>query len=164
MILPSSTYANTSALCWCAGTTSPGERRTVSIRPSFPGTSGRVFVIRDVSFAIWRFALLEACDWNSTNARMNNENTCILLIYKLLIRFRGSEASADVLFEFVELAPPLQATLCHFDQDCSNRTRVPADVGLSSPFDTRAVQIAKSNPNLLLCVHRDLRIKQPTTL
>src|SRR5260370_24135472 len=121
MILPSSTYANTSALCWCAGTTSPGERRTVSIRPSFPGRSGRVFVIRDVSFAIWRFALLEACDWNSTNARMNNENTHILLIYKLLIRSRGSEAAADV-FEFVELAPAPQATLCHFDQDCFNRT------------------------------------------
>src|SRR5215471_11678394 len=111
MMLPSSTYANTSASCRCAGTTSPGERRTVSTRPSFPGTSGRVFVIRDVSFAIWRFALLEACDWNSTNARMNNENTYILLIYKLLIRSRGPEAAADV-FEFVELAPPLQATLC----------------------------------------------------
>src|SRR5215472_10433379 len=120
MMLPSSTYANTSALCWCAGTTSPGERRTVSIRPSFPGTSGRVFVIRDVSFAMWRFALLEACDWNSTNARRNTETTYILLIYKLLIRSPGSEAAADVLFEFVELAPPLQATLCHFDQDCSN--------------------------------------------
>jgi hypothetical protein len=80
---------------------------TVSIRPSFPGTSGRVFVIRDVSFAIWRFALLKACDWNSTNARMNNENTQIPLIYKLLVRSRGSEAAADV-FEFVELAPPLQ--------------------------------------------------------
>src|SRR5262249_45511277 len=92
MMLPSSTYANTSALCWCTGTTSPGERRTVSIRPSFPGTSGRVFVIRGVSFAIWRFALLEACDWNSTNARMNNENTHILLIYKLLIRSRGSHS------------------------------------------------------------------------
>src|SRR5215472_15548472 len=120
MMLPSSTYANTSALCWCAGTTSPGERRTVSIRPSFPGTSGRIFVIRDVSFAIWRFGLLEPRDWNSTNARMNNENTYILLIYKLLIRSRGSEATADVLFEFVELAPTLKATLCHFDQDCSN--------------------------------------------
>src|SRR5215472_11423971 len=119
MMLPSSTYANTSALCRWAGTTSPGERRTVSIRPSFPGTSGRVFVLRDVSFAIWRLALLEACNWNSTNARMNNENTHILLIYKLLIliRSRGSQAAADVPFEFVELAPPLQATLCHFDQD-----------------------------------------------
>jgi hypothetical protein len=91
-------HAKTSALCWCAGTTSPGEKMTVSIRPSFPGTSGRVFVIRDVSFAIWRFALLEACDWNSTT----------LLIYNLLVRSRGSEAAADV-FEFVDLAPPLQA-------------------------------------------------------
>ena len=46
-------------------------------------------------------------------------------------------------FEFVELAPPLQATLCHFDQDCSNRTSVPADVGISALFDTRAGQIDK---------------------
>src|SRR5215472_15837577 len=164
MMLPSSTYANTSALCRWAGTTSPGERRTVSIRPSFPGTSGRVFVIRDVSFAIWRFALLEACDWNSTNARMNNENTCILLIYKLLIRSRGSEAAADVLFEFVELAPPLQATLCHFDQDCSNRTSVPADVGISALFDNCTGQIDKSNPILVLCVQRDRSSRRPSTL
>src|SRR5215472_4123874 len=128
MMLPSSTYANTSALCRWAGTTSPGERRTVSIRPSFPGTSGRVFVIRGVSFAIWRFALLEGCDWNCTNARMNNESTYILLICKLLIGSRGSEAAADVLSSSFELAPPLQATLCRFDQ---HRTRVRADVGIS---------------------------------
>jgi hypothetical protein len=68
---------------------------------------GKGFRLRDVSFAVWRFALLEACDWNSTNARMNNENTHILLIYKLLIRSRGSEATADVVFEYVDLAPPL---------------------------------------------------------
>src|SRR6516162_8805666 len=137
MMLPSSTYANTSALCWCAGTTSPGERRTVSIRPSFPGTSGRVFVIRDVSFAIWRFALLEACDWNSTNARMNNENTGILLIYKLLIRSRVSEAAADVLSSSSNSCRLYKRPLCHFDQDCSNRTSVPADVGTSALFDPR---------------------------
>jgi hypothetical protein len=47
---------------------------------------GRVFVIRDV---IWRFALLEACDRNSTNAGMKNENTHTLLIYRLFVRSRG---------------------------------------------------------------------------
>src|SRR5215468_1330166 len=97
MMLPSSTYANTSALCRCAGTIAPGEKKTVSTRPSFPGTSGRVFVIRGVSFALRRFALLEACDWNSANTRMNNENTYILIIHKLLIRSLRSEDAAAVL-------------------------------------------------------------------
>src|SRR6516165_466682 len=94
---------------------------------------------------------------------MNNENTYILLIYKLLIRSRGSEAATDVLFEFVELAPPLQATLCRFDQDCSNRTSLPADAGSQSALIPRG-QIAKSNPILVLCVQRDRSTRRPSTL
>src|SRR5215469_10117597 len=118
MMLPSSTYAKTSALCRCAGTTSPGERRTVSTSPSFPCTSGRDFVIRGVSFAICRFAVLEACDWNSTNARLNNRNTHILVIYLLLMRSPWSHAAADVSCEFVKLACAASAIDlgCYFDQ------------------------------------------------
>jgi hypothetical protein len=54
--------------------------------------------------------------------------------------------------------------LCHFDQDCSNRTSVPVDVGISALFDTRAGQIAKSNPILFICVQRDRSSRRPSTL
>jgi hypothetical protein len=61
-------------------------------------------------------------------------------------------------------SPPLQATLRHFDQDCSNRTSVPAEVGISALFDIRAGKIAKSNPILVLCVQRDRSSRRPSTL
>src|ERR1043165_4109489 len=72
-MLPSSTYAKTSALCRCGGTISPGDRTTLSIRPSFPGTSGSSLVIRGVSFATWEFALLPVDKFvkPSTNNRNN---------------------------------------------------------------------------------------------
>src|SRR5215469_12341068 len=63
-----------------------------------------------------------------------------------------------------ELAPPLEATLCHFDQDGSNRTSVPADVGISALFDNCTGQIDKSNPILVLCVQRDRSSRRPSTL
>src|ERR1043166_4092792 len=76
MMLPSSTYAKTSVLCRCGGTTSPGERTTLSIRPSFPGTSGRSLVIKGVSFASCEFVLLPVSTFVLLSA--NNRNSNIL--------------------------------------------------------------------------------------
>jgi hypothetical protein len=46
----------------------------------------------------------------------------------------------------------------------TERTSVPADVGISALFDTRAGQIDKSNPILVLCVRRDRSSRRPSTL
>src|SRR5215813_1259192 len=87
-MLPSSTYAKTSALCRCDPTTSPGARTTVSIKPSFPGISGRCFVIRGVSFATCACTLLDASNGNG-----NSRNTNIILfIYQLPKKFLGCNA------------------------------------------------------------------------
>src|SRR5215472_16746026 len=94
MMLPSSTYAKTSALCRCAGTTSPGEKTTVSTKPSFPGISGRCFVIRGVSFAIWPWVLEDATNRKSASGRTNNRNIRVMLMYRLLAKFHGSQAAA----------------------------------------------------------------------
>src|SRR4029453_3692050 len=77
MTLPSSTYTKTSALCRCGSETSPGAKSTVSIMPSFPGTSGRSLVIRRVTFPTWELALLRA----SALLNASNKNNTILLIF-----------------------------------------------------------------------------------
>ena len=63
----------------------PGSRTTVSIRTSFPGTSGSSFVISGFSFATWASALLGANNGNS-----KNRNTNILFIHQLI--FSGCDA------------------------------------------------------------------------
>src|SRR4029077_10672406 len=77
MTLPSSTYTKRSALCRCGWETSPGAKSTVSIMPSFPGTSGRSLVIRRVTFPTWELALLSA----STLLNASNRNTTRLFIF-----------------------------------------------------------------------------------
>src|ERR1041385_5680197 len=85
-MLPSSTYAKTSALCRCGGTISPGDRTTLSIRPSFPGTSGSPLVIRGVSLATWEFALLLVGTFVMPSASNRN----VKIVYVLFISFLPS--------------------------------------------------------------------------
>src|SRR6185369_5986156 len=96
-MLPSSTYAKTSALCRCGGTISPGERTTLSIRPSFPGTSGRSLVIRGVSFATWEFALLPVGRFvmPSTNNRNNKVLHLLFIFFPSLPHFTTRRSSVS---------------------------------------------------------------------
>src|SRR5262245_5856821 len=83
-MLPSSTYAKTSALCRWAGATSPGARITVSTRTSRPGTSVRALVIKGVSFATCASALRGASNMTTNNGNSGHGNAKILFMYQLL--------------------------------------------------------------------------------